>query len=333
MDDQTFLSYLRSTAGRGVALPPTGKTENRTADNVPTHVSPHHPISDFFTATISSALMEKIRKNREKRTVGEVSNSVEGFPASSGEQASVSDSGYTPAVHRSSLSQVAHKTLSECAGVTVRTVQKSKPVEGDPTNARRDAVSSRSSAVRESPINYGKLLRFAGAETAPPVKPASSSVATSTSPNDLVPEENTTERFIVLDTCALLNLEVPILNLVGETCLVCIPFKVIDELDKLNKGKGHRAFQSRAIRKWIERSLEAEDGPVRLQSKSEILEDYEKQCNNNDDSIVGCALYFSTKGEQVQLVTDDAFMRIKAKGEGLFVTNTTQFKRTLGVFH
>ncbi|CCW66748.1 unnamed protein product [Phytomonas sp. Hart1] len=169
------------------------------------------------------------------------------------------------------------------------------------------------------------------------------------SSNELI---DTHTRYIVFDTSSLLASDPGVLNLLVEQCVICIPFTVIDELDKLNKGVSKTMpsaetepkrewvrHRSREIRNFIsaqqksERQGAAGVGFVRIQRRTEVIPEYHEQAKNNDDYILEFAVYLKER-EKLHLITfvsEDKFLCIKAKTELGNSCSYADLKRSLGL--
>lgn len=136
---------------------------------------------------------------------------------------------------------------------------------------------------------------------------------------------------VVMDTSTLLVSEPGVLNLLVEKWIVGIPYKVLDELDSMNKDKipsrlklstaqraerEWRTKRARELRNWIAAALARKDGSVRIQKREEVVEDYDRHTANNDDSILGFAVFLLRKRlHRVMFASEDKFLRIKAESE------------------
>ncbi|CCW61798.1 unnamed protein product [Phytomonas sp. EM1] len=143
-------------------------------------------------------------------------------------------------------------------------------------------------------------------------------------------------RYIVFDTSSLLESDPGVLNLLVERCVICIPFTVIDELDKLNKGicktlaspemdlkREWLRHRSREIRNFLlaQQKCVQPDTPevcrIRIQRRTEVIPEYHGQPKCNDDYILEFAVYLKEKEKlhPVIFVSEDKFLCIKAKTE------------------
>lgn len=144
---------------------------------------------------------------------------------------------------------------------------------------------------------------------------------------------------LVFDTSSLLESEPGVMNLVLERYRIGIPFTVLDELDCMHKDRGNaakndpaivvavarlslghdrdwRRCRSHELRNWIAASLAAETSHVLVQKRSEVVEEYDRHASTNDDHILGYAVYLQRHlSAPVLFVTEDKFLRIKAKSE------------------
>lgn len=146
---------------------------------------------------------------------------------------------------------------------------------------------------------------------------------------------------IVFDTSSLLDSEPGVLNLLLERAYIGIPFKVLDELDYMHKGGGGdgsattaamrgvnsssgsnvphdrewRRKRAHDLRNWIAACVGKANSHVLLQRRTEVVEEYDRHTSNNDDRILGYAVYLRRNREKVLFVTEDKFLRIKAAAE------------------
>lgn len=154
-------------------------------------------------------------------------------------------------------------------------------------------------------------------------------------------------RCVVFDTCSLIDSEPGVMNLLTERWVVCIPYTVIDELDNLNKGKivargklaedgGNsqrewRTRRARELRNWISALQAKKSDALRIQKRTEIVDAYDRRTANNDDTILGFAVYLKRRRESVMFVSEDKFLRIKATTELGETFCFADIKRMLGV--
>lgn len=148
----------------------------------------------------------------------------------------------------------------------------------------------------------------------------------------------------VFDTSSLLDSEPGVLNLLLERAHIGIPFKVLDELDFMHKGGGGggessartsavsggvnnnnngnvphdrewRRKRAHDLRNWIASCVSKSNSHLLLQRRTEVVEEYDRHTSNNDDRILGYAVYLRRSREKVLFVTEDKFLRIKAAAE------------------
>jgi hypothetical protein len=177
---------------------------------------------------------------------------------------------------------------------------------------------------------------------APPL--ASSITVTTTDPTAASKPSKlnrTPKRWIVFDTSALLgpNLKdmIPLLEEVAAVHVLCVPFKALDEIDGWTKArdvdKRDQKHQAVRIRNWIREMLERGSPNVQVQKRSEVVLSFERQVQNNDDMILGYAVYLNSMarvdGRLVWFVTEDKMLQIKAHAEHLVVKNVAQLQIAL----
>ena len=133
---------------------------------------------------------------------------------------------------------------------------------------------------------------------------------------------------LVIDTSTLLELisnGTDDLNALLERNRLILPYTSVHELDVHHKGSRSDMNQrSRTLRDWLQGILDRpEEDPLlkhlRLQKRDEIDPVHDAQKKNNDDEIIGCAVFFKKKyGKKIVLhvATEDHFMKIKARTEG-----------------
>ncbi|KPA76359.1 hypothetical protein ABB37_07706 [Leptomonas pyrrhocoris] len=162
-----------------------------------------------------------------------------------------------------------------------------------------------------------------------------------------------TSQCIVFDTSSLLDSEPGVLNLLLERAYIGIPFKVLDELDYMHKGgvggpeissgvaalrpglrgggevgssngnssgggthdREWRRKRAHDLRNWIAACVSGSHGRLLLQKRTDVIEAYDRRTANNDDQILGYAVYLRRHREKVIFVTEDKFLRIKAAAE------------------
>lgn len=68
---------------------------------------------------------------------------------------------------------------------------------------------------------------------------------------------------------------------------------------------------------------------IRFQKRAEVIEEYFKRSSNNDDAILGFAVFLRCEDANVVFVTEDKFLRLKAQSELGEVLNNKQLKQLL----
>lgn len=167
---------------------------------------------------------------------------------------------------------------------------------------------------------------------------------------------------IVFDTSTLLEAakrdeRLTLLNRIIAAHRIFIPFLTIDELDKMNKASykldkteddERRSKLCRAVREWIISRIEQDDAKrrqmlaenraaqwcsrIRIQQRSEVDEAYNREACNNDDKILGFAVYLTRgnrESDPVVFATEDRMLTLKAMGEQVTVTTLETIIREL----
>lgn len=155
----------------------------------------------------------------------------------------------------------------------------------------------------------------------------------------------------VFDTSSLLNSEPGVLNLLLERAHIGIPFKVLDELDFMHKGgqvagmesassggggggthdREWRRKRAHELRNWIAACMSRAYSHLLLQKRTDVIEAYDRQTANNDDQILGYAVYLRQHRKKVFFVTEDKFLRIKAAAEIGRAYSYAEVRRLVGM--
>lgn len=181
----------------------------------------------------------------------------------------------------------------------------------------------------------------------PPVECASSTVNSRRPINAGSKSEFTksrSSRCVVFDTSSLLVSDPGALTLLSEKWVACIPYTVVDELDKMNKtripeglnedvrrDRDWRRHRARELRNWMTSMLTSKNSHLRVQKRDEVLDSYRTSTLCNDDAILGFGVYLKKKKERVLFITEDKFLGIKAKAELGETYNYAELRKLIGL--
>ncbi|CAJ16198.1 PIN domain containing protein, putative [Trypanosoma equiperdum] len=132
---------------------------------------------------------------------------------------------------------------------------------------------------------------------------------------------NVKKRVYVLDTCSIVeHIEWSILEEVAKYYLIIIPKKVMDELGKMEGGRGSTC--NRVLNKLEnEHTSNKMNVGFRLQRKNDKDKNVLSAARVNDDHILSCACSFRNEHDVV-LVTSDNILKLKAYAEGIPTVST-----------
>ena len=231
----------------------------------------------------------------------------------------------TPAwTSRQPLADVPHQTVSQRAVNRLPRVEQRplfEPLLGLDSNAGTRRGVRRQREDSSSPDGRQLLRRDAGTTAHIPRTPTEGSRPASQHPSGVG---------IVFDTSTLLELirnGTDDLDALLQRNRLILPFTSVHELDVLKKSRNRRNREKRRrsieLHRWLLAVLERpEEGRkhLRMQQRGDIAPAHAVQTRNNDDQIIGCAVFFKNKYRgklSVLLATEDNNMAIKGIAEGL----------------